>query len=308
MNKGLIYGLLLCLMMVWGFNVIAIKVLVDYFTPITIQAFRILTAGIVVLGVLLAKNEFRKMNKKEAGYIALIALTGVFAHHSLLATGLSQTSASNGGLILGLVPLTTSIFAMLFLGDRLTPLRLLGIILGFVGVTFVVLNGSGGIGSASLGDLYVLLAVLAQATSFVFIKKITQTLDARLITGMMLVSGSILLFLVGRQIEPAGLETFGTAPGWVWLIFLGSAVLATGLGHMLFNNAIQHLGAGETAIFNNLVPFFSLVGSYLFLGEIIHFSQIFGFIFIMAGVILGTGVIEHRRHFEEINAKKINRH
>jgi drug/metabolite transporter (DMT)-like permease len=304
MHKGLLYGMLLCLMMIWGFNVIAIKVLVSYFEPVTITAFRIFVAGLVVLIFLFIKGMFRKITKQELVYITLITLTGVLGHHFFLASGLAETTASNGGLILGLVPLTTSVFAMLFLGDRVTVLRFIGILLGFAGVTLIVLNGSGSLGGASIGDLYILLAVISQATSFVFIKKITKTLDARFVTGIMLLIGSILLFFVSTQLEPAGLQSLKLAPGWVWLVFLGSAVLATGLGHMVYNSAIHQLGAGQTAIFINLTPFFSLTGSYLFLGEMIYLGQIFGFIFIVAGVVLGTGVLEHRRYYEEVEVKQ----
>ena len=58
MRKGYLYVLLLLLMFIWGLNVIAIKVLVEHFPPVTITSFRILTAGLVVFTVLLAKREF----------------------------------------------------------------------------------------------------------------------------------------------------------------------------------------------------------------------------------------------------------
>jgi drug/metabolite transporter (DMT)-like permease len=302
LHKGFLYGLLLGLMMIWGFNVIAIKVLVEHFSAVTITAFRIFTAGVVVIAFLIAKKEFRKINLKEAFFIVCIALTGVLGHHTFLALGLSETTASNTGLILGLVPLTTAVFAMLFLGDKLTVLRMIGIISGLAGVSFIVLNGRGGLGAASIGDLFVFFAVISQAISFIFIKKAAKTVDSRLITGIMLVVGSLFLFLLGRQLEPRGLETFGGTPAWVWLVFLASAVLATGLGHMLYNRAIHRLGAGETAIFINLTPFFALTGSYFFLGETIELAQIFGFIFIVVGVLLGTGALERKDHFEQVKA------
>ena len=59
MSKPLTYTLLFFVMMIWGFNVIAIKVLVENFAPVTITAFRILLAGIVVMLILGIKKEFR---------------------------------------------------------------------------------------------------------------------------------------------------------------------------------------------------------------------------------------------------------
>ena len=61
---------------------------------------------------------------------------------------------------------------------------------------------------------------------------------------------------------------------------------------MVFNAAIEKGGAGQTFIFNNFVPFFGLVFSALFLSETITTPQLIGFVFIVAGVLFGTGYME----------------
>ncbi|WP_257351673.1 DMT family transporter [Pseudalkalibacillus decolorationis] len=297
MSRPITYLLLLLIMMIWGFNVIAIKILVDYFAPITITAFRILTAGLVVMIFLGVKKEFRKVTSQQLIYVTIGTLTGYLGHHFFLATGLTLTTASNTGLILGLVPLMTSLFAILFLGDRLTLLRLLGITLGLTGVSFIVLNGAGKLQGISTGDLYIFCSVIAQAVSFIYIKKATETMDARLITGWMQIMGAVFLFIVSFQIEPNGISSLMNKPLWVWAVFFASAILATGIGHMVYNKAIHQLGAGESAIFINLTPFFSLTGAWLFLGETIALEQLAGFIFIVTGVVLGTGALEHKKEY-----------
>lgn len=308
MARPIIYGLLLFIMMIWGLNVIAIKILVNNFSPVTITAVRIITAGVVVISILGIRKEFRKLTSRETFYMVLAAMTGVLGHHFFLAMGLARTTASNAGLILGLVPLMTSIFAMLFLGDRLTWLKLLGITLGLSGVSFIVLNGSS-LGAVSIGDVSIFMAVITQSISFVAIKQLTATVDSRLLTGWMLVVGASFLFTVSFILEPEGISTLGNGSPAVWGVFLLSAVLATGVGHLIYNNAIHHLGAGETAIFNNLTPFFSLIGAYLFLGEQITYFQLLGFVSIVAGVILGTGALESKRHEynNNIRMKKLNK-
>ncbi|WP_243291485.1 DMT family transporter [Bacillus sp. FJAT-47783] len=291
MSKALLYLLMLGIMMLWGFNVIAIKVIVEVFDPVTITAFRIFIAGLVVMMMVMVAKEMRKMTKMEWIYISIASVTGVLGHHLFLAVGLSYTTASNAGLILGLVPLMTTLFAALFLKDRLTLSKILGISLGFLGVSFIILNGNNEVARVSKGDLFIFLSVVAQAISFIFIKKGTATLHSRLMTGWMLLIGSIALFITSIIMEPNGFQTLqkGTIP--VWAIFLASAVLATAIGHSMYNRAIYHLGPGETALFINLTPFFSLIGSYLFLGEHISSLQLIGFVFIIFGVLLGTGTI-----------------
>jgi drug/metabolite transporter (DMT)-like permease len=292
MSKPFVYLSLVAIMMIWGLNVIALKILVNHFSPVTLTSFRIFTAGLVVILILFFIGQLRKLTRKEVMYIGTAALFSVVAHHLFLAVGLTKTTASNAGLILGLVPLVTSVLAIVFLGNRFTVFRFIGILLGFTGVVFVVLNGKSGIHHVSIGDFYIFLSVLSQAISFIMIKKATETLDARVMTGWMLLFGSVLLFIISLWMEPDGLSSMTNWTPSLWVIFLASAVLATALGHMFYNKAIQQIGAAESAIFINLNPLFSLLGAYLFLGESISHSQIMGFIFIVIGVILGSGVLD----------------
>ncbi|KAF0996607.1 DMT family transporter [Geobacillus sp. TFV-3] len=287
MRKSSIYALLVAIMVAWGLNVTALKILVEHFSPVALTALRILTAGLVVLLFLWGIGKLQKVGWKEAKQIGLAALFSVVAHHFFLAVGLTKTTAVNAGLVLGLVPLVTALLAIIFLGQRPTLFRLLGIVLGFFGVVFVVASGDGGLGHLSIGDVYVFLAVLAQGISFIMIKK--ATVEARVMTGWMLLFGSVWLFVLSFVLEPRGMASLkeGTLP--LWMIFLASAVLATALGHMFYNQAVQHLGPAESAVFINLNPFFSLLGAHWLLGEPISSMQLAGFLFIVVGVLFGSG-------------------
>ncbi|SDO33115.1 Permease of the drug/metabolite transporter (DMT) superfamily [Paenibacillus sp. yr247] len=294
MSKLFIYIGLIAVVMCWGFNVVATKILVSFFQPITMTAFRIFIAGVVVLLVLKFMKLLRSMTWKEVRLICVAALFNVVGHQLFLAVGLTKTSASNTGLILGLSPLLTAILAVLILGDRFTSYRVVGIICGFIGVVFIVLNGSLDTAAISIGDFYIFLSVLSQAVSFIFIKKAATTLDPRVLTGWMLIVGSLILLGISLIIEPHGFNSFSKGTFEVWSIFLTSAVFASGLGHMFYNNAIQRLGAAQTAIFINLSPFFALLGNYLFLGEVVTVLQMLGFSFIIIGVINGTESIDKK--------------
>ncbi|RBW68976.1 DMT family transporter [Bacillus taeanensis] len=294
MQKAIFYILLLLVMVIWGLNVVAIKIVVEAFSPVMITSMRIFTAFLVVMPILYLRKDFCKLTKEEGFLIFVAAVTGIFGHHFFLSVGLTKTTASNAGLILGLVPLSTSLLAMLLLGDRITLFKFLGIICGITGVSFVVLAGDSQIGFISVGDFYIFLAVITQAVSFIFIKKATKTVQSRLVTGYMQFIGALLLFIVSIRLEPSGFSTLKEGSMTAWIVFLASAVLATGLGHLIYNKAIHHLGAGETAIFINLSPFFALLGSAFFLGENIMITQVFGFFFIVVGVLLGTGALEQK--------------
>ncbi|MGM0878910.1 MAG: DMT family transporter [Bacillota bacterium] len=138
----------------------------------------------------------RLLTKKEWKYVIVGGLLNVVAHHYFLSLGLMQTSASNSGLILGMGPLLTMILAILFWGDVMTFPKVIGSLLGFLGVTVIILKNNVGIDGISVGDVYVFFSILAQVVSFVLIHKVAKTLDPRLMTGYMLLIGSVFLFII----------------------------------------------------------------------------------------------------------------
>ncbi|CAM3736813.1 DMT family transporter [Alkalicoccus chagannorensis] len=289
MRNASVYLLLMFVMMIWGLNVVAVKFLVEHMPPVQMQGLRISIAAVTALLIVWLLKEFKRIDKKMLFMIAGAALFGQTAHHSLLAVGLTDTTAANGSLILGLIPLTTAVLAVIFLGDPLTKFRLFGILLGFSGVTFIILSPEEGVGTVSRGDLLIFLSMISQAVSFILIKKASSTLSPRLITAVMLVFGAASMLVISYLFEPGAAVP---QPPLVWMVFFSSAVIATSIGHLLFNAAIQKIGPGPSALFNNFVPFFALLGSYFLLGENIYSHQIFGFILIVTGVLFGTGYIE----------------
>ncbi len=292
LKKSSIYFILLCVMAIWGMNVIATKVLVANFMPTTMTALRIFTAGICVFIILVNLKKVRMLTKKEWVYVCLGALFNVVGHHYFLSIGLKNTSATNGGLILGMGPLLSTILAIVFLRSAVTFSKIVGVFLGLLGVYFIVLKGTNGWNGVSVGDFYMFISILSQAISFILIKKVSDTLDPRLMTGYMLVIGSICLFIISLFTEPNGLASMTKGSASVWLIFFSSAIVATALGHMAYNYAVGKIGVTEAAIFINLNPFFALVGAVLFLGETIVLTQVTGFVFIIGGILLGSGALD----------------
>ncbi|WP_318617143.1 DMT family transporter [Sporosarcina sp. YIM B06819] len=292
MKRPLLYSLLVIVMMIWGFNIIAIKIIVSTLPTITITALRVFMAFLALLPILYYKKLFRILSKKEMAYVLGIALTGVLGHQVFMSVGLNYTTATNGGVILGTVPIATSVAAILFLGDKLTISRVLGLLFGFSGVTFIMFaNASVPIGF-SIGDLYMCIVVVLQALSFVLIKRLSESVEVIYITGITQLFGFGMLLSLSIVIEPNGISLLKYGSTTVWLLFLGSGLIATGLGHLLYNYAIQQVGASKSALFLNLSPFFAILGSALFLGEPIFAGQWIAFGLIVIGVILGAGMLE----------------
>lgn len=291
MKQWKIYAMLVFVMFSWGANVPLLKYMVETVPPVTLTAFRILTAGLVVLLILWQMKLLRKPTAKEWKYILLGALTNVVAHHYFLNMGLSITSATHGGLILGTGPMLTAISAAIILRYFPSKIQWLGLVLGLSGVAVSILIGSETMG-ANLGDLFVFLAIFVQVLSFMIVSKAAETLDPRLLTVYMLFIGGLILVVISLIQEPGAIQEFTKTTPNFWVIFLASAIVSTAIGHLIYNYAIGKAGATKAAIFMNLNPLFSLILSALFLGEVLRFNHFLGLILIVAGVMFGSGAAE----------------
>lgn len=285
----LTYGLVFLITAIWGLNVVFLKVLVENLPPQTMTAFRIMIAGITAIIIVYFAKSLRALSVREWLYTAFGMIFGVILHHLTLALGLMTTAASTGSLILSLVPLATAVLAVIFLGEQLTKMRVLGFILALTGVFFIQGGSFSGL-KLSQGELLLFTSMFAQAISFIFIKKATATLDSKAVTAIMNLAGSVGLLLIAFIAEPDGLSNMTSASLGVYIVLFTSGIVATGIGHMVFNSAIQKIGASKTAIFNNFVPFFGVLFSVIFLNEMIEPAQLIGFVFIVAGVLFGTEI------------------
>lgn len=286
-----IYALLTTAMLIWGFNLPLLKYLLIYVGPVTMTTFRILLAGITVFIILAAFKMLRLPTKNEWKYIVGGAMLNVVLHHYFLNMGLVRTTGTNAGLILGTGPVLTAISVALIMRNYPSKVQWLGFLVGLGGVSSVVLAG-GGIGGLALGDSFIFISIAAQVLSFLVIAKAAKTLDPRIMTAYMMVVGSAVLLIISLIQEPGEIKAFATVPPMFWLGFAASAIIGTAVGHMLYNYAVGKVGPAKAAIFINFNTMFSLIGSALFLGEIITYRHLIGLALIIAGVILGSGAAE----------------
>ncbi len=290
---ALLYIMLIVTMAIWGFNIIAIKLLVSTFPTLTITTLRVFIAFISILPLLFIRHSWKKISRRDGLYLLGISLTTIVGHQLFMSVGLNYTSAVNGGLILGTVPIVTSVGAALFLQERFNIHKVTGFILGFCGVVVIILAGSDYRFNISIGDLLFCCTVIVQVIGFIFVKKISNSVDTLVITGISQFFGGILLIFVSMVFEPDGVYQLDQGDWTVWMLFIFSGVIATGAGHYLYNLSIREIGAGKSAIFLNFTPFFSILGSYFFLKESIVLGHWVGFLLVVMGVLFSTGIIQN---------------
>lgn len=286
------YILLMFIMLVWGFNVPAIKYLTTESSPIAMTSIRIFIASITVFIILTILGITRALKKKEWFYVIMGSLLNVVIHHAFMSLGVSLTSSANAGLIIGAGPIMTAVLGMLLLKNLPTAIQWIGFVLGLSGISVAILFNDNELSVFTTGDVFVFVSILSQAFSFLIISKVAKTIDPRLLTAYMFLVGSVILGLVSFIVEPVGFASIPLNNLNFWMVLFASAILGTALGHMLYNNTIPKVGAAKSAIFINFNTLFAVIGSALLLQESITYAHWIGLVLIIFGVLLGSGTLE----------------
>src|SRR3954447_21688415 len=141
---------LLLLAFIWGWSFLFIKVSVEGMSPPTVAFARVTLGAIVLLAVL--KSQHRSLPRGRDVWIRF-AITAVFANvipFTLLAWGEERITSALASVLNASTPLFTAIIAALYLKDRLRPIQMGGLLLGFLGVSVAAGFGGGDLAHSSV--------------------------------------------------------------------------------------------------------------------------------------------------------------
>ncbi|CAN7737597.1 DMT family transporter [Variovorax sp. LjRoot84] len=266
-------------MAIWGLNVAAVKVLTGVFDPTTVAALRMLVAcAALSLIVLVKRCGLPSLSWRQCGAIVVCAVLMVYLNQILFAQGLLRSTATNGALIMALSPLVSALLAAVAFRERLTLMRLVGVLLGFAGVAAAVLSHPGaGLSSAGAGDLMLVAAVVSFAAGGAIVQRLAKQLHPLTNSWAIYVVGSFLL-AVHATLESRAIGFDGLFPGWrPWAFILFSGVMATALSNLVWNRAIARIGVARTAVFLYWVPVFGVGFAAVLLGERLNLWHLFVF-------------------------------
>ncbi len=289
-SPAAVQATLIAAMAIWGLNVAAVKVLTGVFDPTTVAALRMLVAcAALSLIVVWKRCGLPLLSWRQSVAIVVCAILMVYLNQILFAEGLLRSTATNGALIMALSPLVSALLAAVAFRERLTLMRLLGVLLGFAGVAAVVLSHPGaGLSSAGAGDLMLVAAVVSFAAGGAIVQRLAQQLHPLTISWAIYVVGSFFL-AVHATLQSPTIGFDGLFPGWrPWVFILFSGVMATALSNLVWNRGIARIGVARTAVFLYWVPVFGVGFAAMLLRERLTLWHLFGFLAVMGGTYLGT--------------------
>ncbi|WP_207802654.1 DMT family transporter [Motiliproteus coralliicola] len=284
------WALLILLSVLWGGSFFFVGVAVTELPPLTIVTLRVALAAAALWGIALAMGLRPPTSAKVWLAFAGMGLLNNAIPFALIVWGQTQIASGLASILNATTPLFTVVVAGLLLPDeRATPLKLLGVALGFIGVVVMLGVPSDGGSSSILAQL----AIIAAALSYAFAGVYGRRFKAMAINPILVAAGQVsasTLIMIPMTLMTEGAVNL-TAPSLeTWLSVLALAVLSTALAYVIYFKLLASAGATNLLLVTLLIPVSAILLGSLFLNEtlgLVHFTG-------MALIALGLSAIDGR--------------
>jgi drug/metabolite transporter (DMT)-like permease len=274
---------------IWGASYLFIKVAVDEVEPTAMMFFRLVLAVAVLVPVLIwrtggarrAASEMRATGARAFG----VGFLNAALPFTLIAWGEKYIDSGIAAIANATVPIFVVLLALRFNpSERVRGVRLVGILVGFLGVGVLAgLHPEGG-WLAVAGTLAVVLASLSYASANHFVQYNYSRTSPLVIATASATTGAIILLPFALFQLPAEMPSWEAIASIVALGVFGTAVAL-----LFFYRLLNRYGAARASLVTYLLPPTALVYGTVILGESVTLNAVLGLVLILAGVALGSG-------------------
>lgn len=280
-------GLLLAVALIWAANFSVVKASLPYIDPMSFNAFRFAISIVLMVGILVWKGAYTRIPLRDVPALIGLGLLGNTAYQLFFIFGLSLTHSANASVMLGTIPVWVALVSHFFFDEKMTRMRFYGVSLTFGGIV-MILTGSGkelSFGSGTLyGDMLTLGSAFVFGTYTVLSKDFLKRYPPLQLTVMSMVTGGGVLVLAA--IPDLMVLDVTAIPFGAWMGALYSGVLSVGLAYIIWNYALNQVGAVRTATYQNLVPVLGLLIGFFLMGEPLAALQMMGSLVVIGGIIV----------------------
>lgn len=285
LNRFYVYAFALLAMLFWGFSYIWVKIAYKYYDPITVVFLRLLFSSLILIFVVRFFRKRRRIERKDLKYFLLLSFFEPFCYFLSESHGIKLVSPTIAAVIIATIPVFTPVAALLFLREKIKWLNVVGLIISFIGVLFIVLKNDLSFAASPAGVGLMFLAVLSTVGFVVYIKKLTNKYSVVTIITAQNIIGAIYILPLFLILD---FEDFiQVAPNFELITTLGKLVVFSSiLAFLFFIVVIRELGATRANIFSNFIPVVTAIFSYFLLQEEFNTGKIIGTALVIGGVLL----------------------
>ncbi|PPR45289.1 MAG: hypothetical protein CFH16_00986 [Alphaproteobacteria bacterium MarineAlpha5_Bin6] len=280
--------LLILLSAIWGSAFFAIKISVQHFHPISVASFRLIIGALLLFLFFSYKKYSFNFFKNNFVVIFTIGLIGNFIPFFLISWSEQYIKSNTAGLLLSVGPIFTLILSHFMTHDeKFSALKLISILIGFLGVLFIIGFDSFSINLNNLSNLIPKIAIIVAALGYVISSILAYNLKKVNIielTTFATISAAVISipFMLFYEINsPSKFEFNSLIP----IIYLG--LFPTAIAFIIRFHIISKAGPVFLSYVAYLIPAFAILFGYIILNEEINLSSLIGIILILLGVYFG---------------------
>jgi drug/metabolite transporter (DMT)-like permease len=242
-----------------------------------------------VLTKIIHKNEKIMLPRNKIKRVAGLGFLQISFYQWFFLSGMRFTSGSEAGLILNpSITLATALIASrVFADERVTLLRLTGIVIALGGLVIVfLLAPEQDVSNRLLGNSLIFGAALTYSIYAVFSRPVYDEIKPLIFQLWATIFGWLLIgvfAIIEQSYAPA---TSISIPTILGLAYLG--VLAAAIGNTLFSVSIKNIGPTRSVVIINLVPLVGVVASSIILDEIFSFWYLLAFVVTFSGIYIAN--------------------
>lgn len=276
---------LLLLSVLWGGSFFFAAVQIKALPPFTIVFLRVGLAAVILNALVKALG--MKMPGSRSAWLAFfgMGLLNNAVPFCLVVWGQSHIASGLAAILNATTPISTVIVAHLLTDDeKMSGNRLLGVAIGFFGVVILIGPDSlKGVGTNLLAQVAVLTAAIFYAFAGVYGRRFKlMGIDPILTATGQVTASAIVLFPIAMLVDNPWTLTMPALP--VWEAIVGSAVLSTSLGYVLYFRILATAGATNLLLVTFLIPVSAIIMGTFGLGEHLEVRQFAGLAIIGAGL------------------------
>ncbi|MDF2790141.1 MAG: putative drug/metabolite exporter [Neobacillus sp.] len=290
-NKSKFTASLYALMAIsfWGVSFVSTKAVLGKLDPYSLLVIRFGIGALFLLLLLLLQRHRLQISIKYVPHLLVLGILGVFVHQLLQATALLTINASAAGWLISFSPVFTVILSMLFLHEKMSIPKAVGMVLAVTGVLIISTTRTGQFiqFTMNIGFLLMVLSTLNWAIYSVLLKSLKIPYPPLVVTFYMCLLGLILTtpFIIrNRGWEDLSMLNHSE---WAHLLFLG--VFVSGIAYWYWGKSLEVLEASKVSMFLYLEPIATLIAAVLLLKEKVLLISVAGGIIIIIGVIIVNG-------------------
>ena len=286
--------LLLFVAAIWGASFMFIKVAVGELEPTTLMALRLLLSAAPLFAVLAVRRGLAAASRDVGAVWRAALVLGIVnsaVPFTLIAWGEKHVDSGVAAIVNSTVPIFVALLAIRFReSERVSGLRLAGVLLGLVGVAVLAGGQPEGGSLAVAGTLACTAAAFLYAVGALYGQTKMERVDALTLLTASTLAGGLFLLPAGALQAPGELPS-GEVIGSV----LALSLLATVVGLLVYYHLLATYGSLRASLVVYLIPPSALVYGALLLDEEITLAAAAGLALILVGVALGSGVVQTLR-------------